>query len=181
MSTVGRLDTLHLRTGTVAALAAWVTGLVASVPLAGSVFGTASVWTGAVFFYDSHLVPLSPVGGGTGGGNAVVRMLGPRGLAVVALPAVLLVVSGAVLAWRVDVADLGDAWVAGASVTPAYLLLGVAGAVAFTGRFFGGVYRPNFALAAVAGVVFPLACGTLGGVLALGLRRLRARVADRAP
>lgn len=167
--------------GAVAAVVAWAVGLVAATVAAGFVFGSRTLSSGVLFFYNTHLVPLSPVGGVTdAGGNAVVQMLGTLGLASVLLPCVVLGVAGAVLAWRTKVDSTRDAAVAGTSITPGYFALSVLGAVAFTGPLFGGVYRANVLLAALlAGIVFPVVCGAVGGALGFGVgnvvNRLRSR------
>lgn len=157
--------------GAVAALGAWVVGLAAATVAAGFVFGSRTLSSGALFFYNAHLVPLSPVGGVTDvGGNAVVQMLGTLGLATILLPLVVIGVAGGVLAWRARACSTRDATVAGLSLLPGYFVLSVLGAVAITGPLFGGVYRPDILLAALlAGVVFPVTGGAVGGTLGFGL------------
>lgn len=167
--------------GAVAAVGAWIVGLGVATVAAGLVFGSRTLSSGALFFYNLHLVPLSPIDGVTdAGGNAVVQMLGTVGLAAALVPVVLLAIAGGVLAWRANAASVRDAAVAGVGVVPGYLVLSVVGAVAFAGPLFGGVYRPDLLLSALfAGVVFPVVGGVLGGAVghALGssVGRLRTR------
>jgi hypothetical protein len=164
--------------GAIAGTVAWAVAFGASTMGASGVFGTDSLSASAFFFYNAHLVPLSNVGGvTTASGNAVLEMLGPYGYAPVALPALVLLLAGAVLAWRSRTDSVRDAAAAGATVVVGYFVLSVVGALAFSGPFFGGVYRPNLLLAAVlAGVVFPVVFGALGALLGVGVGRLGARI-----
>lgn len=167
--------------GAVAALGAWVVGLAAATVAAGFVFGSRTLSSGVLFFYNVHLVPLSPVRSVTDvGGNAVVQMLGTLGLATVLLPLVVLGVAGGVLAWRASAASTRDAAVAGVSVVPGYFVLSVLGALLFTGPLFGGDYRPDILLAALlAGIVFPVTSGAVGGALGFGLASAAGRLRSR--
>jgi hypothetical protein len=164
--------------GAIAGAVAWVVGLGLSTFGASFVFGSDTLSSSAFFFYNAHLVPLSNVGGvTTASGNAVLEMMSAYGYAAALLPALLLVLAGSVLAWRSSATSASDAALAGATVTAGYVVLSVVGAVAFTGSFFGGVYRPNILFAVLlAGVLFPVAFGALGGLLGLGVGRLGARV-----
>lgn len=168
----------HAVRGAVAAVAAWVTGLAAATVAASLVFGSGTLSSGALFFYNLHLVPLSPVGGVTdAGGNAVVQTLGVPGLAAALLPVALLAIAGGVLAWRAQATSRRSSAAAGVSVVPGYLALSVAGALAFTGPLFGGVYRPSVLLAALlAGIVFPVVGGAVGGVVGHALGSAVARI-----
>jgi hypothetical protein len=167
--------------GAVAALGAWVVGFAAATVAAGFVFGSRTLSSGALFFYNAHLVPLSPVGGVTDvGGNAVVQMLGALGLAAILLPLVVLGVAGGVLAWRGSAASTRDAALAGVSVVPGYFVLSVLGAILFAGPLFGGVYRPDVLLAALlAGVVFPATGGAVGGALGSGFGSVVGQLRSR--
>lgn len=164
--------------GPVAGAVAWAVGLAASTFGASVVFGSDTLSASAFFFYNAHLVPLSNVGGvTTASGNAVLEMMGAYGYATVLLPALVLSVAGALVAWRLRAKSPRTAAADGATIVTGYVVLSVVGAVAFTGPFFGGVYRPNLLLAAVlAGVVFPVVFGAIGGLLGFGVGRLVARV-----
>lgn len=168
----------ELAAGGVAGLTAWVVGLAASTLGASFVFGSDTLSSSAFFFYNAQFVPLSNVGGvTTASGNAVLEMMGAYGYAAALLPALVLLLAGATLAWRSTTGTVRDAAGAGARVTVGYAPLSVIGAVAITGQFFGGVYRPSIPFAVVlAGLVFPVAFGGLGGLLSVGVGRVLGRL-----
>jgi hypothetical protein len=165
-------------TGFLSGLAAWAVGLGLSTFGASFVFGSDTLSSSAFFFYNAHFVPLSNVGGlSTASGNAVLEMMGSYGYAAALLPALVLVLAGAAVAWRSATDTPRDAALAGATVTVGYVVVSLLGAVALTGSFFGGLYRPNVLFAVpLAGFVFPVVFGSLGGLFGLGVGRLGARI-----
>lgn len=160
--------------GVVAGVVSWVVSYAGAVRVAGWLFGRMDAAWGGLVLYNAHLVPLASVGGVTdASGNALIQMLGTTGLAVAALPAFLLLVAGIGTGWASGVRTRRDGAVAGLTVAAGYLPLSTAGALLFTGRLFGGVYRPSVLPSVVVmGLVLPGVLGAVGGVIGREFRVL---------
>ena len=116
-------------------------------------------------FYNAHLVPFThPEDGGRASANFIASGDAPTLLYL--LPALLLVVGGFVLA-RVASARTGDAGLrAGVSIVVGYAVFAVLGLFLFQHRSGGDAIHPHYAFGAlIAGIVYPIVFGGLGGVL----------------
>lgn len=92
------------------------------------------------------------------------------------VPPLVLVLGGALAARAADARSLGDGAVAGALVVTAYLVLSVGGALLASYASSGVAGELSFRIplaqaALLAGLVYPLAFGGLGGALAAGFGR----------
>ena len=124
----------------------------------------ATLWV----FYDSHFVGtrtpevFGPGGGLWGGGDLIdtVSLLGLEFLYVV--PVVVLLVGGVVVAMLVGVNGPREGAIAGTAVAVGYLALVVAGLFPATQ---GGVAPSPLRAIVVAGVVYPIGLGAIGGAI----------------
>ncbi len=119
-------------------------------------------------FYNAHLVDISYEGvsiftpprsfiGGEDGFTVLLYLVPP---------ALLLIVGLAIGRYR-GVTEPNDGAITGALVTPGYLILSVVGVFLFTVSVGGASGAPDLIPAiAVAGLVYPVVFGALGGVLA---------------
>ncbi|MFB6095911.1 MAG: transporter [Haloferacaceae archaeon] len=115
-------------------------------------------------FYNAHFVRTyvpGPFGRNTVNLVAQSSDLTP---ALYALPVILLVVAGGLAAELGDAEEAAAGAKAGASVTLAYLPLAVVGAFLFRISLGDATAGPVLVTAALlAGLVYPVVCGTLGG------------------
>ncbi len=167
--------------GTVAGVAAWVSGYVCAYLIAGTrvresglnrvleFLGEGTViykLVGWVFF-NSHFVdtvfegaPVTVAANTIGGDDGFTTLL-------FLVPPALLVAAGLAVARYEGVATSDAGIRAGLSVVPAYFLLSILGAFVFTITAGPATGRPDLLLAAVlAGVVYPAVFGAAGGALA---------------
>lgn len=130
------------------------------------------VWTVVGWlFYDAHFVPIRvPM---PGQGAAMNSLIGGNGAtqALYVLPPVVLLVAGAFAAYWAG-AESGEAGLAaGVSIATAYFVLAVLGAFVFQYSFQGFTISVDLLRAVViAGIVYPVAFGAIGGA-AYGLTR----------
>lgn len=83
------------------------------------------------------------------------------------IPSALLVIAGLTVGRYHDAADPTQGAIAGALLTPGYLVLSIGGTFLFTVSVGHASGAPNLIPAVhVAGLVYPTASGALGGVLA---------------
>ena len=138
-------------------------------------------WKGvAWYFYNAHLVEIEATGGFAGfGGTTTLDFISQSDTARVtllyAVPPVVLLGIGALLAYQLGARDLGAAVVFGAPVAIGYaLVLGLGAVVSETsaeGEFFGieasGSMAPElFPAILLGGLLFPLVFATTGAILA---------------
>lgn len=138
-------------------------------------------WKGvAWYYYNAHMVDVEQSGqfGGFGGSsttNFIAESGSTSAELLYVIPPLVLVLAGAILAYRRGVRDLGEAVIVGAPITVGYFVVVAIGAfVAETsaeGSFFGvevsGSIEPQLAPALLlAGVLYPLVFATVGAVLA---------------
>lgn len=118
-------------------------------------------------FYDAHNVALRVP---SGDGSVSRHLIGGEGnlTALYALPPLLLLAGGFLVAYTADAADdPGRGALAGASVAVGYVVLAVAGAFVTSVEAFGSSVGPGLLTAALlAGVAYPVVFGGLGGLLA---------------
>lgn len=168
-------------------LVTWVTaGLaVASTAAPWPFSGAAPDWKAVLWLvYDSHFVGtrtpqvFGPNGDLLAGSELLdtVALLGTDYL--YAVPVVLLVVAGGLVAWHVGAAGPREGLLAGVTVAVGYLAVVV---LALFVASDGGVAPSPLRAVVVAGIVYPVAFGALGGTLAGLLGRETAeRRADPA-
>jgi len=120
-------------------------------------------------FYDSHFVGtrtpriIGP-GGDVGGAGRLVDTVGLLGVEhLYVVPPLVLLVAGGALAWRLGASDAREGLRAGIRLVPGYFVLVVLGMM--IGQQTGVGPSPLRA-AVVAGVVYPVAFGAIGGVVA---------------
>lgn len=187
MSSDIEVDSRSFVMGALAGTATWIVGyaLTALVVLArieGSELGEISgnVESGGTIdfvgwvFFNSHFVDTVIEAGFLGfGGTRSVSYVGGDGFTplLYVVPVALLVTAGVFVGRSSGVTDTAEGAVAGALAAPAYLTLSAVGAVVFRvssealGATFSG--RPELVPAIVlAGIVFPVVFGSLGGVVA---------------
>lgn len=115
-------------------------------------------------FYNAHFVRTRATGG-LGGPRSQNFIAGSDGGAVVLLylvPVVLLLAAGLAVARLGGAADIADGAVGGATVVLGYLPLAVVGRFLFN---YDGSVAPDLVTAVLlAGLVYPLVFGALGGV-----------------
>ena len=134
----------------------------------GGDMAQAQAWKAAGFiFYNAHNVAVTAtVFGQTQSANYLARGSGFTIPVVVyyLVPALLLVLAGYLVASIVDVgSDLVAGVLAGVSITVGYLVLAIAG----TFLFAVGPISPDLVMGAfVAGLVYPVVFGGIGGALA---------------
>lgn len=127
--------------------------------------------------YSAHFVDVL-VPGLLGGSNAVSLIDAAEAIPgwLRAVPVVLLVGAGVALALGDRTSTVGAGARAGAAVVLGYLPLAAVGAFVFTIRVGEATARPDLVPAVgVAGVVYPLVFGALGGALAAVTRSWRGR------
>jgi len=124
-------------------------------------------------FYNAHLVDVSYTGigifspppsfiGGEGGFTTLLYLVPPA----------LLVIAGVAVGRYRGVTDSTDGAIAGALVTPGYLVLSVVGTFLFRVSVGDAAGAPDLIPAVfVAGLVYPVVCGAIGGVLASATAR----------
>jgi hypothetical protein len=118
-------------------------------------------------FYNAHLVAVEiPLPGGTVSRDLIAAQGGPVGLYLV-VP-VMLTLAGFLVARQAgNLPSLRAGARAGSTVVVGYLLVAVAGAFALSADAFGSTVGPDLlGAAAVAGLLYPLLFGALGGAVA---------------
>lgn len=119
-------------------------------------------------FYNAHFVDVVYEGFGgrfmpasyVGGGDGFTQLL-------YVVPPALLVGAGLAVGRYQGVTETNDGAVAGALVVPGYFVLAIAGAFLFEVSAAGTTGAPDFLAAFfLAGLVYPLVFGAIGGVLA---------------
>lgn len=150
-------------------LVAFVTAGIAAASLTvdGPFSGTAPDWKVQLWvYYDAHFVGtqtasvFGPDGSLIGGGELfnTVEILGVEYL--YAVPILVLVGAGAALAWIAEASDPYDGLRAGMGVTAGYLAMVVLGLLA--AMHLGTGPSPLRAVV-IAGIIYPVAFGSLGG------------------
>lgn len=118
-------------------------------------------------FYNAHLVdvsysglgPLSPPGSFIGGDGFAPFLY--------VVPPALLIVAGLAVGRYTGATELNDGAIAGALITPGYLVLAVLGAFVFTVEVGGASGAPDLVPAVlIAGVIYPVVFGAIGGAIA---------------
>ena len=118
-------------------------------------------------FYNAHLVdvsysglgPLSPQGNFIGGDGFTPLLY--------IVPPALLIVAGLAIGRYTGATELNDGAIAGALVTPGYLVLAVVGTFVFTVEVGGASGAPDLVPAVlIAGVIYPVVFGAIGGAIA---------------
>lgn len=118
-------------------------------------------------FYNAHLIdvsytglgPLAPPGNFVGGDGFTPLLY--------IIPPALLIVAGIAIGRYTGVTEPNDGAVAGALVAVGYLVATVVGAFAFTVEVGGASGAPDLVPAIlIAGVVYPLFFGAIGGAIA---------------
>lgn len=148
-------------------------------------FGSVPEWKGtAWYYYSAHFVELEASGSFGGiSGTSTVDLIAESGSAnadlLYAIPPLVLLAGGAILASRLGARDLGGAVAAGAPLAIGYgVVMGLGAFVVEAnaeGSFFGidvsGSTAPELLPAIVlAGILYPLVFGTAGAVLATIVR-----------
>ncbi|AGB14814.1 hypothetical protein Halru_0162 [Halovivax ruber XH-70] len=142
-------------------------------------------WKGTAWYYfNAHFVELER-SGSVGGisGTDTINLISESGSAnadlLYVIPPVVLLFAGALLAYRLDVRDLGGAVVTGAPVALGYSVVMSLGALvtesssqgAVFGVEWGGSMAPVLLPAVVlAGILYPLVFATAGAVITSALR-----------
>lgn len=168
--------------GVVAALLGYLVTFLFAASEVRSAFGDdVAGWKGvAWYFYNAHLVEIEATGDVAGfGGTTTVDFIAQSDTARVtllyAVPPLVLLGIGALLAYHFDARDLGEAVVVGAPVTLGYVVVLAVGAVvseaSTESEFFGiqasGSMAPELLPAILlGGLLFPLVFATTGAVLA---------------
>jgi hypothetical protein len=143
---------------------------VANLFVGGPFGGSVPDWKATLWvFYDSHFVGtrtprvFGPDGGLWGGGDLVdtVSLLDVEYL--YAVPVVLLLVAGAVVASWAGATSPREGLFAGGTIVSGYVVAVILGL--FAGSQ-GGVAPDTLRAVAIAGVVYPIAFGALGGAVA---------------
>lgn len=119
-------------------------------------------------FFNSHLVD-AVIDAPFVGSRTANFVGGEDGFSVLlfAIPAVLLVAAGLAVGRSQGVTRANDGAVAGALIVPGYLVLCIVGAVLFRVEVGGASGEPDLLPAILlAGVVYPLVFGAIGGVVA---------------
>lgn len=119
-------------------------------------------------FYNAQTVPIQITG--RDGSQTTVNLLKEVGvsnpLMYNAIPAVVLVVFGVILAQRASVTSLSSGLVAGATLVVGYGVLAVGGALFFRVSAQGLTYQlPLVNAIMVVGIAYPLISGGIGGLL----------------
>lgn len=118
-------------------------------------------------FYNAHLVdvsytglgPLAPPGNFVGGDGFTPLLY--------VVPPALLIVAGVAIGRYTGVTEPNAGALAGALITPGYLVLSIVGTFLFTVEVGGASGAPDLVPAVlVAGVIYPVVFGAVGGVIA---------------
>ncbi|ELY54462.1 hypothetical protein [Natronolimnohabitans innermongolicus] len=171
--------------GVLAAAISYLVSYVLIVDEARDVFGdSVADWQSvAWYFYNAHMVDLETTGtfgglGGSGTVDLIAESSATSATVLYAIPPLVLLGIGALLAVQLGARDLGEAVVAGAPVTIGYAVVMGLGAVATEasaeGSFFGieasGSIAPELVPAILlGGILYPLVFATAGAVLATSL------------
>lgn len=153
-----------------AAMAREVESALAAVNAVVALLGQATIPTWKAvgwLFYNAHLVPVEiPTAGGTVSRDLIASQNAP--VALYLLPPLMLVGAGFIVARMAD--DLPDVKAgarSGATIVVGYLLVAIAGAFVLSASAFGATVGPDLlGAAAVAGLVYPLVFGSIGGAIA---------------
>ena len=144
-----------------------LSGLNAAVALLGE--PTIPTWKAVGWlFYNAHMVAVEiPTPGGAVSRDLLAAQGGP--VALYLAPPVLLTLAGWGVARQArDLPDVRAGARAGATVVVGYLLVAVAGAFVLSADAFGATVGPDLlGAAAVAGLLYPLVFGSLGGAIAV--------------
>lgn len=117
-------------------------------------------------YYNAHSVAFTTpnIGSGRTAQNLIADGNAPMLLYLV--PVVLLLLAGFVVARSANAADAEDGARAGVTVAAGYVVLAVVGLVAFRYSIGDSTIHVDYALGVLlAGIVYPVAFGALGGVL----------------
>ncbi|GAB7012859.1 transporter [Halolamina salina] len=181
MSTDSAIDKLPVGAGAAAGIGAYLLGyLLTYVWQSGSIeerlsaynfiaelFGgePIAVWQGIGWlFYNAHFVATRIDGfGGTQSQNFIAGSDGGAITLLYAVPIVLLLAAGLLTARLADADEPGDGAIAGAAVAVGYFPLALIGRFLFS---YQGSAAPDLITAVLlAGLVYPLLFGAVGGVL----------------
>jgi len=128
-------------------------------------------------FYSAHGVGVTvePVARGGPASSFTVTLVGSDGFTplLYAVPVVLLVVAGALVALRAGVTRAREGLVAGLAVVPGYFVLAIAGKLATTTAWSmgpGGTASPAAFGVFLAGVLYPAVCAGGSGALVATIR-----------
>lgn len=122
-------------------------------------------------FYNAHAVDLTLPA--LGSGSATRSLVGNGGAPTLlyVVPPLLLLVTGAAVAWWASADGAAGGAVAGGSIVLGYLILAVVGAFLVRYTFQESFVGPVTAHAVLlAGIVYPVVFGSIGGALAGELR-----------
>lgn len=182
MSETSLLDKLPIATGAGVGAGAYLLGyLLIYLATSGSMeerltgfnflaelFGgqTVAVWQGVGWlFYNAHFVATRSTGGlgGTRSINFIAESDEPGAVLLYLVPIVLLVVAGLLVARWDGAQETADAATAGVTVVFGYLPLAILGRFLFQ---YDGSVAPDIVTAVLlAGAVYPLVFGALGGAI----------------
>lgn len=118
-------------------------------------------------YYNAHAVPFTTpaFGGGRASQNMIADGNAPMLLYIV--PPLLLIIGGFIVARSLDKRKAETGARVGVGVVAGYLLAALVGLVVFRHASSSGVIHVQYALGAlVAGVVYPVVFGAIGGALA---------------
>lgn len=171
---------LPLGLGTAVGALAFLFGYVATWILAGTkaanltTGGSVPDWKVLLWlFYDSHFVgthtpEVRGPGGGLWGGGELIDTVGAINAEYLfAVPIVLLLIAGATVAARTGVTTLRDGLEAGLTITIGYLLVAI---LALFPASAGGIAPSPVRAIMIAGIVYPVVFGAIGGFTAAFLR-----------
>ena len=153
-----------------ASMAREVESALAGINTLVALFGEATIPTWKAvgwLFYNAHLVSVEiPVPGGTVSRDLIASQGAP--VALYLLPPALLTGAGFLVARQADyLPDLRAGLRAGATIVVGYLLVAIAGAFVLSADTFGATVGPDLlGAAAIAGLLYPLVFGAIGGAIA---------------
>ncbi|WP_256684422.1 hypothetical protein [Halococcus qingdaonensis] len=128
------------------------------------------------FFYGAHFVDVSVTSSAMDLSTDVVEVsAGGWRTLLFALPPLLLLVAGALAAHRAGARRVSIAAAAGGTILPGYFALAFVGVFLTQVTVLIAAVGPNLTPALVAGVVYPLVFGPLGGAVLVAVQRSRAR------
>lgn len=119
-------------------------------------------------FYNAHFVNTVFTDIPLVGTQTTSAIGGEDGFTVLlyAIPIIFLLISGIGLTMYSDTKDLSESLLAGLTVVPGYLILSIAGLFLFEVSVGGATGAPDYlAGALLAGIVYPLLFGGIGGAL----------------
>lgn len=133
---------------------------------------TIPVWKAVAWiFYNAHAVPLRFPSLGPGSGSRSLIGGGGAPTLLYVLPPLVLLLVGAGVAWWAGSRDLTEGAIAGGSMVVGYLLLAVIGVFVFRYTIQDAFIGPQLVMSAlIAGIVYPVVFGAIGGGLAGELR-----------